>query len=254
MRLRGRGGGSKGARACGGLLCLIRGALLAVAMAHGCVAPLVSRTPAQEAVQKVVRRASWDEDSDSWVLGRGPAADQGGGVAGAAAAGGAGGGAAAAPGDGSPWGPRPVAAPGARRPVSAFARAALACGDMNPRFRSENILAMELDLPDRVTFDYYEGGQPDPRAQAAIDAMFAWDAHSYLVFSWPGAQGPAHSGAPRAASAAAYGGGGGARQGGGSGGGGSGGGAEAAARPGSGGRQRPASAVRGGRPAPARVS
>lgn len=185
----------------------------------------------------MLRRARWDDDTESWVLERGPP-DQASGDGDASASGGGDGGGYPA---GSPWGLRPVATPGAGRPVSAFARAALARGDMNPRFRSENILAMELDLPDRVTFDYVEGGAPDPRAQAAVDAMFDWDAHSYLVFTWPGAQGPAHLAGPQAAPAAAYGGGGGGgvKQ------------AGAAARPASGGRQWPASDVPGARPTPA---
>ncbi|GBF99862.1 kinesin-ii motor subunit [Raphidocelis subcapitata] len=144
-----------------------------------------------EEVSKVMRRAAWDDDSESWSLQPPPPEPP-------AAPG-------AAPGDGRPFGPRPVATPGARRPVSALARAAAAAGDMNPRFRSENILAMELDLPERVTFDWYEGAPPDPRAQAAIDAALNWDAHSLLIFAPPRAQGPLQLGAPRAAAAAAYG-------------------------------------------------
>jgi hypothetical protein len=186
----------------------------------------------------VLRRARWDEDSESWILEKladqqqHAAADQ----------------SAAAPGDGSPWGRRPVAAPGARRPVSALARAAVAAGDMNPRFRSENILAMELDMPDRVTFDYVEGGGPqDPRLQAALDAVLRPERHAFLVFAAPGAAGPLQLGAPQVVPAGAYGAAGG------------GGAAAAGGRPGSGGggaravaaalQQRPASASRGGRAA-----
>ena len=66
---------------------------------------------------------------------------------------------------------RPVSAAGARRPVSEYARLASAAGDLNPRFKGENILSLELDLPERTTYDF-EGGT-DPRVRAAIDAAFA---------------------------------------------------------------------------------
>ncbi|WIA12242.1 hypothetical protein OEZ85_012308 [Tetradesmus obliquus] len=63
-----------------------------------------------------------------------------------------------------------------------FTKAAALAGDMNPRFRSENILALELDMPERVTFDVLqETGAPDPRAQAAIDAAFWEDGHILLL-------------------------------------------------------------------------
>jgi hypothetical protein len=109
----------------------------------------------QEEVQKVLRRAQWDEDSESWVLERlgddAPGAPPDAPDAPPSAA-------AAAPGDGRPFGRRPVAAASAARPVSALARAAAAGGDMNPRFRTENILAMELDLPERATVDWCARG------------------------------------------------------------------------------------------------
>jgi hypothetical protein len=130
-----------------------------------------TRLTRQDEVQKVLRRAHWDDESEAWVLERladglgdvpegppGARTPWNGSSGGAAAAGCV----AGRPGDGQPWGPRPVATPGARRPVSALARAAAAAGDMNPRFRTENILAMELDMPERVTTDWWgeriEGG------------------------------------------------------------------------------------------------
>ena len=49
-------------------------------------------------------------------------------------------------------------------------------------FRSDNILALELDLPERVTFDMLPDGQgPDPRVQAAIDSAFWEDGHILLL-------------------------------------------------------------------------
>lgn len=125
---------------------------------------------------------------------------------------------------------------------------------LNTRLRYENILAMEMDLPERVTFDFYEGGVIDPRMQAAVDAVLGFDRHSFLVFMPAGAPGPLHLGGPPAVPEAAYGvreegtragaGAGGQRPG------------SAGQRPGSGGgpaglgrqQQRPQSASRAGRP------
>ncbi|XP_064600484.1 kinesin-like protein KIF3B isoform X2 [Liolophura sinensis] len=62
---------------------------------------------------------------------------------------------------------RPVSALGNRRPISQFARVAAAGG--NPRFKGENIVNIELDMPNRTTRDY-EGPTVAPRVQAALDA------------------------------------------------------------------------------------
>eukprot|EP00277_Geminigera_cryophila_P008226 CAMPEP_0179417520 /NCGR_PEP_ID=MMETSP0799-20121207/7412_1 /TAXON_ID=46947 /ORGANISM="Geminigera cryophila, Strain CCMP2564" /LENGTH=722 /DNA_ID=CAMNT_0021190537 /DNA_START=61 /DNA_END=2229 /DNA_ORIENTATION=- len=52
---------------------------------------------------------------------------------------------------------RPISAvTGAKRPSSAVARAAHRLGSDNPRFRGENIIQLELDMPDRTTRDYEE--------------------------------------------------------------------------------------------------
>ena len=44
---------------------------------------------------------------------------------------------------------------------------AAALGDQNPRFKSENILTLELDLPDRTTYDLADVME----AQSALDAV-----------------------------------------------------------------------------------
>eukprot|EP00879_Flechtneria_rotunda_P031664 GHRR01034613.1.p1 GENE.GHRR01034613.1~~GHRR01034613.1.p1 ORF type:complete len:168 (+),score=67.27 GHRR01034613.1:522-1025(+) len=88
--------------------------------------------------------------------------------------------------DVTPGSCRPVGTAGARRPLSNFTKAAALSGDMNPRFRNENILALELDMPERVTYDFVEGGGPDPCVQAAIDAAFWEDGHILLVLGSPG--------------------------------------------------------------------
>lgn len=43
-------------------------------------------------------------------------------------------------------------------------------------------MALELDLPERLTFDMQPGRQgPDPRVQAAIDSAFWEDGHILLL-------------------------------------------------------------------------
>lgn len=50
------------------------------------------------------------------------------------------------------------------------------------RFKSENILNLELDMPERTTYDY-EGPGVDARVQAAINAAFADDGELLFVGS-----------------------------------------------------------------------
>lgn len=65
---------------------------------------------------------------------------------------------------------RPQSAMGSgKRPVSQYAKLAAAVDILNPRFRSENILLVELDMPTRTTRDY-EGPLVAPKVQAALDA------------------------------------------------------------------------------------
>mmetsp|Transcript_12810 Transcript_12810/g.33988 ORF Transcript_12810/g.33988 Transcript_12810/m.33988 type:complete len:804 (+) Transcript_12810:279-2690(+) len=116
-------------------------------------------TPTEE-VQKVMKRAHWDYEREVWVLER--LSDMGRRE--------------------MPVSKRPVSASGQRRPVSDFAKLANAMGDMNPRFRSENILNLELDMPERTTYDYVGPGV-DPRVQAAINAAFADDGELLFVGS-----------------------------------------------------------------------
>lgn len=62
---------------------------------------------------------------------------------------------------------RPVSVPGARRPVSEFARIALAMG-RGYRYAGENILNLELDMPSRTTLDY-QGPAIAPTIQAVLE-------------------------------------------------------------------------------------
>ncbi|EFJ51094.1 kinesin-like protein [Volvox carteri f. nagariensis] len=115
-----------------------------------------------EEVQKVMKRAHWDDEREVWVLERLSDIGKRETAAGNSR--------------------RPVSASGQRRPTSDFAKLANAMGDMNPRFKSENILNLELDLPERTTYDY-EGPGVDPRVQAAINAAFAEDGEFIFVGS-----------------------------------------------------------------------
>lgn len=63
---------------------------------------------------------------------------------------------------------RPVSAVGNKRPISEYARRAAMMGG-NPRYKMENIIQIELDMPSRTTRDY-EGPTVAPRIQAALDA------------------------------------------------------------------------------------
>ncbi|GFN98764.1 kinesin-like protein [Plakobranchus ocellatus] len=99
--------------------------------------------PSEDKV-KIQNRAFYDEDDDSWKLK--PLANK----------------------NAETMAKRPTSAIGNRRPISEFARVAAAMGG-NPRYKAENILQIELDMPNRTTRDY-EGPQVAPRVQAALDA------------------------------------------------------------------------------------
>ncbi|XP_071954651.1 kinesin-II 95 kDa subunit-like [Antedon mediterranea] len=63
---------------------------------------------------------------------------------------------------------RPVTASGNRRPITDYAKTIARRGS-NPRYKAENILKIDLDMPNRTTRDY-EGPTVAPRVQAALDA------------------------------------------------------------------------------------
>ncbi|XP_022094991.1 kinesin-II 95 kDa subunit-like isoform X2 [Acanthaster planci] len=98
-----------------------------------------------EEKNKILHRAEFDDDTDQWMLkplarSEGP----------------------------TQMAKRPVSAVGNRRPIADFARMAAQVGG-NPRYKAENILQVELDMPNRTTRDY-EGPSVAPRVQAALDA------------------------------------------------------------------------------------
>ncbi|KAK7098411.1 kinesin-like protein KIF3B [Littorina saxatilis] len=93
---------------------------------------------------KLMNRAMYDEEEDAWMLR--PLANK----------------------NTQTMAKRPISALGSKRPQSQFARQA---GGMagDPRFKGENILNVELDMPNRTTRDY-EGPTVAPKVQAALDA------------------------------------------------------------------------------------
>jgi len=67
---------------------------------------------------------------------------------------------------------RPSSASGTRRPMSSFALNQAAQGDQNPRFKSENILTLDLDMPERTTYVFTEETLADPNVREALHAVF----------------------------------------------------------------------------------
>jgi len=64
---------------------------------------------------------------------------------------------------------RPQSAVGMKRPTSEYSRIAKGLGDLNPRYKFENILQLDLDMPERTTEDYQ--GVPSAKVQQAIGAI-----------------------------------------------------------------------------------
>lgn len=66
---------------------------------------------------------------------------------------------------------RPQSAVGMKRPTSEYSRIAKGLGDLNPRYKFDNILQLDLDMPERTTEDYE--GVPSMKVQQAIQAILA---------------------------------------------------------------------------------
>jgi kinesin family member 3B len=123
----------------------------------------------------VMKRAHWDDEREVWVLERLSDVGKRESATGATR--------------------RPVSASGQRRPTSDFAKLASAMGDMNPRFKSENILNLELDLPERTTYDY-EGPGVDPRVQVRVQVHMCACVDGGQ--GWPHSPGQQHRGSAAA--------------------------------------------------------
>lgn len=95
------------------------------------LALIVANFVPPEERNKVEKRARWEEDLNEWLV-ENPS------TVGANTK-------------------RPVSAvTGAKRPSSAVARTANRLGSENPRFKGENIITLELDMPERTTRDYQD--------------------------------------------------------------------------------------------------
>ena len=68
---------------------------------------------------------------------------------------------------------RPQSAVGLKRPTSEYSRIAKGLGDINPRYKFDNILQLDLDMPERTTEDYE--GVPSAKVQQAIQAILQDD-------------------------------------------------------------------------------
>ncbi len=90
---------------------------------------------------QVMDRAQWDEEQEVWMLQQLPKKVT----------------------------KRPISTAQHRRPVTAYAQAAVALGDHNPRYKTDNILALALDMPDRTTADY-SGSQMQTQVCTDINA------------------------------------------------------------------------------------
>lgn len=97
-----------------------------------------------EEYKKMEKHVEWNEDVNDWVI-RPP------GVFKEAKA------------------KRPQSAVGLKRPTSEYTRIAKGLGDLNPRYKFDNILQLMLDMPERTTEDYE--GMPSAKVQQAIQAI-----------------------------------------------------------------------------------
>lgn len=60
-----------------------------------------------------------------------------------------------------------------KRPTSEYSRIAKGLGDLNPRYKFDNIISLELDMPERTTEDYE--GMQSVKVQQAIQAILGED-------------------------------------------------------------------------------
>lgn len=104
-----------------------------------------------EEVQKVTQNARWNDEAEQWILAREPQAKK----------------------KSVQTSKRPVSAFGLRRPTSDFTKTATAMGDLNPRFRPDNILCLDLDLPERTTLPEFNPNVAPADVQEALNLAFA---------------------------------------------------------------------------------
>lgn len=99
--------------------------------------------PADDA-KRMEARAQWNEDLDEWTMERFDPAT------GASLT-------------------RPTSSVGLKRPTSEYARIARGLNDGNARFKQEDILSLDLDLPERTIEEYT--GIINPKIQTTVQAV-----------------------------------------------------------------------------------
>ena len=99
-----------------------------------------------EEYRKVEKIAEWNEEVNDWTI-RNPSTFR----------------------DIKTGSKRPQSAVGMKRPTSEYSRIAKGLGDLNPRYKFDNILQLDLDMPERTTEDYQ--GLPSMKVQQAIQAI-----------------------------------------------------------------------------------
>lgn len=99
-----------------------------------------------EEFKRIEKMADWNEEINDWSL-KNPALFK----------------------DPKAGGKRPQSAVGMKRPTSEYSRIAKGLGDLNPRYKLDNILQLDLDMPERTTEDYE--GVPSVKVQQAIQAI-----------------------------------------------------------------------------------
>ena len=106
-----------------------------------------------EDFKKIEKMADWNEEINDWSI-KNPAQFKG-----------------------SKSSKRPQSAVGMKRPTSEYSRIAKGLGDLNPRYKFDNIMQLDLDMPERTTEDYE--GMPSAKVQQAIQAILNDDDGSH---------------------------------------------------------------------------
>mmetsp|Transcript_9433 Transcript_9433/g.8185 ORF Transcript_9433/g.8185 Transcript_9433/m.8185 type:complete len:95 (+) Transcript_9433:1902-2186(+) len=70
-------------------------------------------------------------------------------------------------------GKRPGSSLGLKRPTSEYARVAKSLRDPNPRYRADNVVDLDLDMPERTLEDY--DGQVSQKIQNTINTALNED-------------------------------------------------------------------------------
>lgn len=67
---------------------------------------------------------------------------------------------------------RPASCFGAPKPISEYARDLVTLGDANPRYRFDNILITDLEMPERTTLDYEDDPSYGPNFERLLKLAF----------------------------------------------------------------------------------